>query len=92
MGPWPVRSATIVSTSFSQSPGFLAGALPGLIKLLITRAGSTGPAPSVRPSGGALALLISSSRMMAVSACAPQALTAQLRGVPSLTCALELAI
>jgi hypothetical protein len=48
-------------------------------------AGSTGPPSKVRPRAEALPVPSSSSRMMEASACAPQPLVVQSRGVPSIT-------
>lgn len=62
-----------------------AAALPWPMNTWILVAASMGPPPWVRPSGVALPDWISLSRMMAVSACEPQPLEEQSRGVPSAT-------
>jgi hypothetical protein len=61
------------------------GAVPLPMKLEIMVAASMGPLPWVRPSGPTSPERISRSRMMAVSACEPQRLVEQSRGVPSAT-------
>lgn len=55
------------------------------MKVEMALAASTGPPPSVRPRAEALLVPSSFSRMMEVSASAPQRGVAQSRGVPSMT-------
>lgn len=59
-----------------------AAASPWPMKTLIMAAASTGPPPWVLPRGLPPAVM-SRSRMMDVSACEPQPLEEQSRGVPS---------
>jgi hypothetical protein len=70
---------TRVSTLPEPRP-LLAGAAAVPMKTETALAASTGPEPWVRPSGPPRL-----PRMMAVSACEPQRLEEQSRGVPSTT-------
>jgi len=87
---WGANAPRLSSTPTESAAPLLAGAaceglLPSQTATLVS--GSTLPWPCVLPSGPTMPALMSWSRMMPVSACAPQALTTHLRGVPSVTVA-----
>ena len=80
--PSPPRSSSTPTEAFAA---LTWGVPPVPMNAATMVAGSMGPLPWVRPSGPTWPDRISRSRMMAVSACEPQRLLEQSRGVPSAT-------